>query len=124
MRTTNLLDSGISGAVTGGALRGITVGRRVVPAASLTAGLFCTILQLGYNEFRLRGIQQLVTAEVEKPVVETIPLSTRLLGLLGVTRLSDEEYLLRLKAKKEILLAKIEVLERDIAENKSKEDHR
>jgi hypothetical protein len=51
----------------------------------------------------------------------TEPLSYKILSFLGFQHISDEEYLIKMKATRDHYLRQIEVLERE-AEEKSRED--
>ncbi|KAJ6630597.1 hypothetical protein B0H10DRAFT_836527 [Mycena sp. CBHHK59/15] len=57
LRTHNLIDSGLSGAITGGILRGIVSGRRMTAPAAVTTGVACVILQAVYNELGIQRIK-------------------------------------------------------------------
>ncbi|PPQ63286.1 hypothetical protein CVT24_006811 [Panaeolus cyanescens] len=127
LRTHNLLDSGLSGALVGGVLRGIKSGPRSIPSGSITTGIICTLLQYGYNEIttsRLRYISKLREEQLEStestPAPNAIPpLSTsqQLLRLIGVSQLSDEDYLAKMKRQRSSYLKRIEELEQQISEN-------
>ncbi|KAJ7172309.1 hypothetical protein C8R46DRAFT_143689 [Mycena filopes] len=121
LRRHNLLDSGISGAATGGALRGLTAGRRTIAPAAITAGIACVLLQAAYNELRIQRIkyvgklsQQPKAVPIPPPPNTGPPLTTRILGALGVKPLSDEELLLRLRRQREKHLTRIQQLEEEL----------
>ncbi|KAJ7741585.1 hypothetical protein DFH07DRAFT_55648 [Mycena maculata] len=131
LRRHNLLDSGLSGAATGGMLRGVTAGRRTVVPAALTAGLACVLLQAAYNELGIQRIKyvgkhspqletSLVPVETTTPVKQS--LTTRILGTLGVKQLSDEELLVKLRRQRETHLEKIRELEGELDEDKTRND--
>ncbi|KAF9053019.1 hypothetical protein BJ165DRAFT_831703 [Panaeolus papilionaceus] len=126
LRRHNLLDSGLSGAVTGGLLRGIKSGPRSIPSGSITTGLICTLLQYGYNELatsRLRYISKLreekaTSTDSKVTPVQSLTVSQQLLRLIGVALLSDEEYLAKMRKTRDSYLKRIEELEQQNSENK------
>ncbi|KAF8912109.1 hypothetical protein CPB84DRAFT_1957752 [Gymnopilus junonius] len=128
LRTNKLLDSALSGAITGGLLRGLQASRRAVLPGMVTTGVVCTLLQYGFNELtvlRLRYISKLkeenrtavvmphsrprdasqVSTESSTPVLKT------LLSFLGVRPMSDEEYLAKMKRTRDAYLKRIAELE-------------
>ncbi|KAJ7046978.1 hypothetical protein C8F04DRAFT_1062368 [Mycena alexandri] len=120
LRRHNLLDSGISGAATGGVLRGLTMGRRTVAPAAITAGIACVLFQAAYNELGIQRIKFVGKLSQQPKAVPPPPtpagpsLTARILGAIGVKTLSDEELLLRLKRERDKHLNKIEELEREV----------
>jgi hypothetical protein len=150
LRTNKLLDSGVSGVITGGLLRGLVckfcivhssqnfelciplAGRRAVVSGMLTAGAFCTLLQFGYNELsiaRLRYISQLQdenrsaveisTAAPQRAVQELSGSFFQVvMNVVGMVPVSDDEYLSKLKRKREMYLRRIAMLERQVEEEK------
>ncbi|KAJ7063494.1 hypothetical protein C8F01DRAFT_1133239 [Mycena amicta] len=118
LRRQNLLDSGISGLATGGLIRGLTAGRRVILPAALTVGAASVVLQAAYNELhvqRIKYIGQLSRPPPPEPesVIEAHkpPLRERILGALGVRTLSNEELLVKLTHERERHLKRIAELE-------------
>lgn len=100
-----------------------------------------TLLQLGYNEFTVQRLKLIVHQRSSKdgsvpgdgsvPVDshprpasvfseleqhETMSLKTRVLSLLGVQRLTEDEYLQRLKIQRDHYLLQIAKLERKLEE--------
>ena len=94
-----------------------------------------TLLQLGYNEFTVQRLKLIVHqrsskdgsvpadshprpasvfSELEQH--ETMSLKTRVLSLLGVQRLTEDEYLQRLKIQRDHYLLQIAKLERRLGE--------
>nr|GAT60083.1 predicted protein [Mycena chlorophos] len=116
LRQHRLVDSGISGLVTGGLLRGLTAGRRVILPAALTVGTASVLLQAAYNEIHVQRIKYVGrrTQTPPAPVVEPTrkpPLRERLLNAFGVRTLTDEELLVRYKQERERHLQRIKELE-------------
>ncbi|KAJ7582971.1 hypothetical protein C8J56DRAFT_956202 [Mycena floridula] len=122
IRSYHLLDSGISGAATGGMLRGLMGGRRVILSAAITAGVACVGLQRAYNELAVLRIKRIgKELEPSQPVQHSPPFYQRLLYLVGLVPISDEEYLAKMRRKRDSILARIKVLEEE-AEEESKQD--
>ncbi|KAJ7174016.1 hypothetical protein C8R43DRAFT_634420 [Mycena crocata] len=124
LRKEKLVDSGVSGAATGGMLRGMMAGRGTVAPAALTAGMACIILQAAYNEVRVQRIKYV--GKISRPpksnpvpteAPSKQPLSSRILGFFGLKVITDEELLTRLKREREGHLKKIQELEREIEED-------
>jgi len=132
LRTNKLLDSGVSGGITGGLLRGLVSGRRAVVSGILTAGVFCTLVQFGYNELsiaRLRYISRLqdenrsaveISTLIPQRAVQDLSGSffQVVMNMVGMSPVSDDEYLARLKRKREMYLKRIATLEREMEEEK------
>ncbi|KAF9447262.1 hypothetical protein P691DRAFT_654045, partial [Macrolepiota fuliginosa MF-IS2] len=119
MRGRKVLDSAVSGAATGALLRGWKSGPRAVLPGAITVGTVCTLLQLGYNEFgiqRLKYVSRQHTSETD-PQTTPIP-QTIILSLMGVRKVSEDEYLARLRLQREHYLLKIKELERKVEEEK------
>ncbi|KAJ7685353.1 hypothetical protein DFH06DRAFT_969222, partial [Mycena polygramma] len=126
LRRHHLLDSGVSGAATGGILRGLMAGRRTVAPAAITAGMVCALLQAAYNELGIQRIKYVSklpqSAGVPIPEVPPTPsLTSRILGAVGVQLLTDEELLMKLKQGREKHLKKIAELERELEADKQRE---
>ncbi|KDR73651.1 hypothetical protein GALMADRAFT_251427 [Galerina marginata CBS 339.88] len=138
LHTNKLLDSALSGAITGGMLRGIRSGRRAILPGMVMTGVACSFLQYGYNELsimRLRYIAKLneedraaVTVPSSKPRTAipdrsepstTSPSAVQLfLSMIGVRPLSDEEYLAKMKRTRNAYLKRIAELELQKEEEK------
>lgn len=128
LRWNKLLDSGLSGMLTGAALRGFRTGVRAILPGALVVGAATTFLQYGYNELsvmRLRYVSNLhKSTSVEehasgKTVTQALndvsePAFQSLMKLFGVIPLSDEEYLAKLRKSREIYLRRIGELEKQI----------
>ncbi|KAF9558001.1 hypothetical protein CPC08DRAFT_667974 [Agrocybe pediades] len=118
LRTNKLLDNGTSGALVAGILRAVRSGGQGVIPGMLVAGTACTILQYGYNEMSIARLKYLSKQreDISLPTVEQTgpskPWSERLLALVGVRVLSDEEYLEKMKKKRDAYLLQIADLER------------
>ncbi|KIM79741.1 hypothetical protein PILCRDRAFT_555089 [Piloderma croceum F 1598] len=142
LRTYNLLDTGFSGALTAGFLNTWKRGRPGLVPGLCTGAFICTLLQWTYNELgiaRVKFVSRNRHAQVapasptlqlpssppltsdNRPTELPRPLSYKILGFLGFQRISDEEYLTKMKATRDHYLRQIEVLERE-AEEKSRED--
>lgn len=97
-----------------------------------------TLLQLGYNEFTVQRLKLIVhqrssgdgsvpvdshprpasvLSELEQH--ETISLKIRVLSLLGVQRLTEDEYLQRLRIQRDHYLLQIAKLERKLEEEEN-----
>lgn len=136
LRTNKLLDSGVSGGITGGLLRGLLSGRRAAVSGMLIAGAFCTLMQFGYNELsvaRLRFISRL--QEENRSAVDIVtPIPQRAakelsgsflqvaMKMVGMAPISDDEYLKKLKRKREMYLKRIAALEQQVEEEKTTEE--
>jgi len=121
IRTRKLIDSGMSGAVTGGLLRGLRSGAKAILPGSMTAGVICMFLQWTYNELdivRIKMLAKPASTATAIPQENSRPglVSTLLTGM-GLQQLSREEYLEKLKATREEHLRRIEELERQLAED-------
>ncbi|KAF8212058.1 hypothetical protein K438DRAFT_1805885 [Mycena galopus ATCC 62051] len=137
LRRHNLLDSGLSGAATGGLLRGLTCephffilypsphfwkptsGPTYHWARSHNRWNGMRLLQAAYNEL---GIQRIKYVGRLPQAPEVVPLetptkpavTTRILGVLGVRFLSDEELLVKFRREREKHLQKIQELEQKL----------
>ncbi|KAF7294750.1 WD-REPEATS-REGION domain-containing protein [Mycena indigotica] len=124
LRTHHLVDSGISGVVTGGLIRGLTAGRRVVLPAALTVGAVSLVLQGAYNELHVQRIKYIGNASRQPTVVPVVvepdkrPLRQRMLEAVGIRTLSNEEILDKLKQERERHLARIAELEAELKTEK------
>lgn len=89
----------------------------------------CVLLQAAYNELGIQRIKYVSKLSQQPgpnavtPEVPTKPsLTTRLLGVLGVRSLSDEELLVKFRRERENYLKKIEELERELEADKVQND--
>ncbi|KAF9265580.1 hypothetical protein L218DRAFT_147397 [Marasmius fiardii PR-910] len=147
LRTDKLLDSGISGFITGGVMRALTSGLRVALPAAVTVGSACTGLQFLFNQLRISRLRYLSAtaihpeeAKVTPPTLVTSPSptsptytssnespksesnwTTSLLRFIGMTPLSDEEYLTKLRSQREAYLKRIAELQSQIDDAKARE---
>jgi hypothetical protein len=142
LRWNKLLDSGMSGLLTGAVLRRLRcecllcVFRRhsrdvhlagpILPGA-MVVGATATALQYVYNELsimRLRYVSNYVAEQRDRKrdgaAVNKVTDSAlqSLLKLFGVVPISDEEYLEKLRRSREIYLQRIAKLEEQIEEDK------
>ena len=83
--------------------------------AALTAGLFCAALQYGYNGLRVRRLRSLGEgSQAKEPMAAPEPKENHSWSWMpGFTKVSDEEYLIRLKKQREHALARIAILEQE-----------
>ncbi|KAF8969645.1 hypothetical protein BDZ97DRAFT_2072267 [Flammula alnicola] len=140
LRTNKLLDSGVSGAVTGGLLRGIRSGRRAALPGMLTGAVACTLLQYGYNQLNLLRLRYISKVKGEDrttgdvPVLRTgsdgttqagerpVSFLEAVLKTIGMKPISDEEYLAKLKKTREVYLTRIAELEGQAEEERILQD--
>jgi hypothetical protein len=76
---------------------------------------------LAYNESRIARVKYVSgyrrkshSHDVVDPVEPTRPVTERLFAVLGLQKLSDEEYLQKLKKSRYVYMERIKKLERDI----------
>ncbi|PCH37861.1 hypothetical protein WOLCODRAFT_95998 [Wolfiporia cocos MD-104 SS10] len=142
MRLFKIPDTLVSGAFTGGVLNVYKRGPAGLVPGATTAGLVCTFLQLAFNEFDIARVKYVSrrlqepresgftpaisenTAQVQDPEERPKSFLERMLIKLGGQQVSDEEYLDRLKYKRDHLLQRIAELEkeRETEESSSKPD--
>ncbi|KAF5386664.1 hypothetical protein D9615_001564 [Tricholomella constricta] len=125
LRKHKTLDTGISGALAGGALRGWKSGPRAILPGALTIGALCTLLQLAYNEAGIMRLRYVSGLNVSTPVTPPPPsksLSERFLTMFGVQQVTDEQYVEKLKATREAHLKRIAELEQQLAREKADRD--
>ncbi|KAI0086200.1 hypothetical protein BDY19DRAFT_961833 [Irpex rosettiformis] len=122
MRMTNLLDSSISGALTGGIIHSYNRGPAYFLSGASRVGVICAALQLGFNELRVQRVKfasrnaektRYPASPEPKPMEPKKSLFERFLRVLGGRTLSDEEYLEILKRKREGALRRIAELEEE-----------
>ncbi|KAJ3972690.1 hypothetical protein EV361DRAFT_797646, partial [Lentinula raphanica] len=132
IRTDRLLDSALSGSLTGGILRGMTKNLRGISAGALSAGVVCTLLQYIYNESRIIRLEYLV--HQRETSATSLPRSTvsvetgnpsrswteRLLQAIGIRAVSDEEHLDLLRKQRDAHLKRIHEIEQEVEREKSK----
>lgn len=128
-RMHKTLDTGISGVLAGGILRGWKSGPRAVLPGALTAGAICTGLQLAYNELgilRLKYISRHAnhSHSTPPPTPTVVPMLERILISFGMQPISDEEYLRKLKNTRDKHLKRIEQLEQQLEAEKTTEQKR
>ncbi|KAH7912151.1 hypothetical protein BJ138DRAFT_1084220 [Hygrophoropsis aurantiaca] len=128
-RTAKLLDSSVSGALAGGILNTFKRGRPGLVPGTTTGAVLCTILQWTFNELDILRIKYAsrnspsigapVRASEEQsqepiipPVQETKSIMDRILSKFA-HKMTDEEYLKRMKAQREAHLRRIAELEGD-----------
>ncbi|KAJ3736088.1 hypothetical protein DFJ43DRAFT_1150383 [Lentinula guzmanii] len=130
IRTDRLLDSAVSGSLTGGILRGMTRNLRGVSSGAISAGLICTLLQYMYNESRIIRLEYLVhqrepyatssprNITSNETGTPSRPWTERLLQTIGIRAVSDEEHLIMLKEQRNAHLKRIAEIEEDLKREK------
>ncbi|TFK42296.1 hypothetical protein BDQ12DRAFT_675962 [Crucibulum laeve] len=130
IRANKMLDSGLSGAVTGALLRGYRSGRRAVLPGALTAAAACLWLQYAYNELsisRLKYVSQMredAEAAARLPVAipetasDSSSIKDHLLILIGLRKMPEGEYLEKMKKTRDTYQKRIAVLEQQLAEER------
>ncbi|KZT71305.1 hypothetical protein DAEQUDRAFT_666338 [Daedalea quercina L-15889] len=139
VRMNKVPDTAASGAFTGGVLNAWKQGRPGIIPGMVTAGLVCTTLQLLYNELGIARIRyvsrklQVQQAPQTHPSPQSSPsvshleseptqsLTERIFSVFGWRKVSDEEYLEKLKFKRDFYLRRIAQLEEE-RENVDRED--
>ena len=110
--------------------------RAVIPGA-ITVGVVATLLQLGCNEFAVQRLKLIARQRLsgdgsipadpqpgptsrysELSEHKSTSLKTRVLSLLGIRKLSEDEYLQRLKIQRDHYLLQIAKLEQQLEEEK------
>ncbi|KAI0672965.1 hypothetical protein C8Q78DRAFT_1077274 [Trametes maxima] len=126
LRMHHLLDSAVSGALTGAIINKWRNGR--VLAGARTAAFVCTLMQLGFNELGVtrikyisRKIHEIQDAPTPLPLPEVaatpkVSIFDRFLGIIGFRKLSDDEYLKVLRKQRDEALERIAVLEKERSE--------
>lgn len=140
-RTYKLLDSGLSGAATGGVLRGWKSGPTAIVPGAITAATICVLLQYAFNEAgiaRLRYISRHhATSGQPSPTQPLRPsdqhilgsdppttLTQRLMHAIGLRKMTDEEYLEKTRKTRDYHLQRIAELEKQLeAERGNKSDN-
>ncbi|THG99445.1 hypothetical protein EW145_g7265 [Phellinidium pouzarii] len=140
-RMYHVPDTAITSALLGGAFNAWKRGLMAIPSGAFTAALACTTLQILVNELDVQRIRFVsarqgsaspsvasdISANSDSPSTSLETASTgaaeqseqapsfgqRLLGFIGITKVSEEEYLRRLKARREMHLARIRELEEE-----------
>ncbi|KAF8643846.1 hypothetical protein AX16_008863 [Volvariella volvacea WC 439] len=131
LRTYKIVDTAASGAITGGLFRGWRSGPKAVLPGAITAAAFCALLQVAYNElgiYRINYIsksserQSRAQAPAKPASQEGLPWTQRIWSWFGVRKMTDEEYLEKLKRTRDYHLKRIEELEQQVAEENSDKD--
>lgn len=108
-------------------------GTRGTFTGTMFGSVFCTLGQVFYNEM---GVQRLkfisrrypipsqpptpsTVSELAEPSVLKKPLLDRIIHVIGINKLSDEEYLAQMREKRAAYLRRIEKLEVQLEEDKS-----
>lgn len=130
IRSRKVLDSSISGALAGGILNTWKRGRSGTVPGLATGAVMCGLFQWAFNEFdilRITHVSRVVHTQ-PAPAIPAAPVATsslpvaapepprsltdRIFAVFG-HRISDEEYLNRVKAQRDNHLRRIEQLERE-----------
>jgi len=143
MKTSKLLDSGISGAFAGSIFNAFRRGKGGVPSGFTTGAIVCTLLQWASNEVRIARLQYIsrastgsvpVNSEVtglipsnlslnqtpsEPPPSDPKSLIERVAARFG-KKISDEDYLRRMKAERDSYILRIEELEKEIQKDNNR----
>ncbi|KAF6763783.1 hypothetical protein DFP72DRAFT_1059831 [Ephemerocybe angulata] len=112
LRTNKLLDSGISGAATGGLVRGIRSGRAAILPGAAMAGVACVALQYAYNRATMARLRLLAAPQPEVAGEPQPSFRERMFSIFGVSQISEEEYIDKLKKTRDLYLKRISDLER------------
>ncbi|KAJ3567719.1 hypothetical protein NP233_g6179 [Leucocoprinus birnbaumii] len=145
LRSHKLLDTALSGVTVGGIVRGLRSGPKAAVSGAITVGVAATLLQLGYNEVQVQRLkmisrrrsmtpspvsaepQPVFTPAASEPVApleqESTSWKAKALSILGVKRLSEDEYLERLKLQREHHLLRIAELERKLEEEEREKEN-
>ncbi|KAH9843206.1 uncharacterized protein C8Q71DRAFT_240181 [Rhodofomes roseus] len=140
MRLNKVPDTAASGAFTGGVLNAWKRGRPGIVPGMVTAGLVCTMVQLLYNELgvaRIKYVSRKLQAS-QAPTPASAPpqhppdhdfepprsVSERIFSMLGWHKVSDDDYLAKLKLKREMYLRRIAELEQEKQEAEQQEGTR
>lgn len=133
MRLNRVLDSALSGGITGSVLNTWRRGTRGTFTGMMFGSVFCTLGQVLYNEMgvqRLKFISRRYPIPSQPPTPSTVsgpaepsvpkkPLLDRMIHVIGINRLSDEEYLVQMREKRAAYLRRIENLETQLEEDDS-----
>lgn len=130
MRLHKLPDTALSSALSGGILNAWKRGPAGIMPGVVTASVLCSLLQLGYNELGVMRIKY-VSRKIDethrpieaKPEVMTLPpepskpILQRVFEWMGMPKISDEEYLKKLYAKRADVLRRIAQIEAERAQS-------
>ena len=99
----------------------LSAGRRAIIPGSLSIGAICTLLQLAFNELSITRLKYLSNSSKTVALPETLTgpssksMSEHILAFLGMEKVTDEEYLEKMKQKREGYLKQIAELEQQLA---------
>ncbi|GJE90787.1 hypothetical protein PsYK624_069310 [Phanerochaete sordida] len=124
MRLHKLPDTALSGALSGGVLNAWKRGPAGIVPGVVTATILCSLFQLGYNELGVmrikyvsRKLQEAHQPQPAKREVITLPpeparpMLQRVFEWMGMPKVSDEEYLQKMYAKRADVLRRIAEIE-------------
>ncbi|ETW85974.1 hypothetical protein HETIRDRAFT_100471 [Heterobasidion irregulare TC 32-1] len=128
MRTHNVLDSLVSGGITGGILRAWRHGSRGGLSGLAMGAVGCTLLQYSANELGIQRVKFVsrrlgIATPGQQPVGSsepTRPLGQRIAGLLGFKSLSDEQFIAQMKQDRDTYMKRIAELEKLQEEEKGR----
>jgi len=134
MRLHRTLDAALSGGITGSVLNTWRRGTRGAFTGMVFGSVFCTLGQVLYNELGVQRIKFIsrryaipsqpltpVVAPLPEPPVPKQPLFDRMIHAFGLKRLSDEDYLAKMKEERAAYLRRIAKLEAQLEEEKNSE---
>jgi len=123
LRMNHLLDTCISGGITGGLLHSIRAGVRGILPGTTTGAFACTLLQLLYNEVGILRLKWVARSLGEFHQAEPVPPSTfeRIFAAFGLQKLSDDAYLTLLKQSRARYIARINQLQVEMEREEAKE---
>ncbi|KAF7985124.1 hypothetical protein HWV62_9041 [Athelia sp. TMB] len=117
MRKHHVLDSAVSGALTGGMFNTWQRGRAGTIPGLCTGALVCAFLQWGVNELDIARVKY-VSKNPYRPQVSSSPsaaeqkgITERVFTAVGFTKISDEEHLAKLRVTRDAALKQIAKLE-------------
>lgn len=99
-------------------------GQKAALSGGLAAAAVCSLLQLVYNEIGVAKLKYISRARSDlpestaepSPSNSVQPMLRSLLELLGVRKVSEKDYLAKMKKSRQVYLDRIEVLERELEE--------
>ncbi|ESK89875.1 voltage gated chloride channel domain-containing protein [Moniliophthora roreri MCA 2997] len=131
VRTDKLIASGLSGFATGGIVRTLTAGPRTALSGATAASVICTTLQYIVNELKVVRLQYLAEKAkhherlgIQPSPSPPEPWTKSILKFIGITPLSNEEYLKKLRLQRDIHLKRIVELETQLEKEREEQASR